>query len=118
MPLARTRAIWLLLLGPVSLVAVFFAFSGHRQPKYAFATLLAGATSDGNVSDPYFVATRMLTYQLLHAYQTRSRQHIPFLVAVLPDYDPGKRTRLRLDGATVVEVEPIDNRWATPDEDR
>lgn len=70
------------------------------------------------MSDPYFVATRMLAYQLLHAQQTRSPHDIPLLVAVLPDFSPDMRTRLELDGATVVEVKPIDYGWATPDEDR
>lgn len=90
-----------------------------QRPKHAFATLLAGTTSDGNMTEPYFIAARMLTYQLRHAKTTRgNRPDIPFLVAVLPDCHPAKRAQLERDGATIVEVQPIDPGWVVADEER
>jgi alpha-N-acetylglucosamine transferase len=81
------------------------------KSKYAFATFLAGDVShQGDVNlnhDNYFVATRILTYQILHAPETRS-DDIPFIVLVTSSVSEAKRERLRLDGAIVVEAEHVD----------
>ena len=80
------------------------------KSKYAFATFLAG---DANVQedielshDTYFVATRILAYQLLHAPETKS-DNIPFIVLVTANVTEAKRERLRKDGAIVHEAEHV-----------
>ncbi|KAF1348498.1 nucleotide-diphospho-sugar transferase, partial [Delphinella strobiligena] len=84
--------------------------------KYAFATFLAGPASedeDANIeNDHYFVATRILAYQLLHAPETRSiDESIPFVVLVTENVSEEKRSRLRKDGAVVVPAEFIRAEW-------
>jgi alpha-N-acetylglucosamine transferase len=91
--------------------------------RHAFATLFAGApnNTDANsiyTSDKYFIATRMLTYQLLHAPETRSHTCIPFLVLVTGSVPQDQRDRLALDGATVIPVETIHSDWVIPQTER
>lgn len=80
--------------------------------KYAFATLLAAdfdaRESDDWEEDRYFVATRVLAYQFLHAPDTRTTHGYPFVVMVAAEVSESKRERLRKDGAIVVEVEPFE----------
>jgi alpha-N-acetylglucosamine transferase len=91
---------------------------GKDGPKYAFATLLAGVPGQDEEEnwryDKYFIATRILTFQLLHNRGTRSRSNIPFIVGVNQNYSEAKQERLRKDGATVVEIEPIYSDWIKP----
>lgn len=86
--------------------------------KYAIATFLTGSstkdTTTGNQEaedDYYYIAARVLTYQILHAPETRSRSPIPFLVLVTPTVSHRKRKQLTSDGATVVPVEDVPLRW-------
>lgn len=83
--------------------------------KHAFATFLANDPSHQNDSaindDKYFVATRILGYQLLHAPETRSRNDTPFIVLADKAVSEVKKDRLRQDGAIVWEAEPIDPKW-------
>jgi alpha-N-acetylglucosamine transferase len=109
----RTVVTFLVLFSAITLL-LYHATRLQPPPRYAFATLLAGPASDTNMSEPYFVAARMITYQLLHARETRSSRAIPLLIAVLPDCPMEKRDRLIRDGATVVEVEPIERDWVVP----
>lgn len=84
------------------------------KAKYAFATFLAGnADLDENwENDHYFVATRILAYQLLHAPETSSRdKSIPFVVLVTENVSEEKRQRLRKDGAIVVVADYIKADW-------
>ena len=77
--------------------------------KYAFATFLTGG------DDHYFVGTRILTYQLLHAPDTRSRDRaIPFIVLVTDSVHEEDRARLRKDGAIVVVQSSIQEEWVLP----
>ncbi|KAF1343715.1 nucleotide-diphospho-sugar transferase [Delphinella strobiligena] len=65
-------------------------------------------TSDPILSnDVYFVATRMLTYQLLHQPHTATRSKIPLIVLLTSDVMPAKRARLDADGAITVEVDYV-----------
>ncbi|TKA79752.1 hypothetical protein B0A49_00566 [Cryomyces minteri] len=91
---------------------------GHKpdpEAKYAFATFLAGTTQDPSDTDwnhdHYFLATRILAYQLLHCPETRSKSNIPFVVLVTRDVPEAKRARLTKDGATVVEAEYLHEDW-------
>lgn len=88
--------------------------------RYAYATFLAGdALSVGNDTvpehDKYFVATRILAYQLLHAPETKSTHGYPFIVLVTPEVSAAKRERLSMDGATVWEAPPMDVGWVKTD---
>jgi alpha-N-acetylglucosamine transferase len=76
--------------------------------KNAFATFLD--ESDGG-EDYYFSAARILTYQLLHANATKSRNPTPFIVLVTPGVADHKREQLRADGAIVVQAETIKLPW-------
>lgn len=78
---------------------------GVPTSKYAFATYLSSLENQ----DHYFIATRILTYQLLHAPETRSA--VPFLVLVGPELSESKRVRLRRDGAIVIEVDHLSRDW-------
>jgi alpha-N-acetylglucosamine transferase len=109
--------------------------SGLSNPhSYAFATLLAGTSPHTNtshpdstipltdeekyVSDNYFTATRILTYQLLHAPETRSRSGIPFLVLLTSSVPQSQLDRLTKDGATIVPVETLRTDWIVPQASR
>lgn len=88
------------------------------ESKYAYATLMTGKSKDEEAAEIYFTAARMLTYQLLHAPETRSNfirapesKHnasIPFIIMVTKLVPEEKRSRLRKDGAIVLEIEDID----------
>ncbi|RDI85307.1 hypothetical protein Vi05172_g4697 [Venturia inaequalis] len=83
------------------------------KPKYAIATFLTGKSNpqdDGE--DNYFIAVRVLTYQLLHANETRCQDStIPFIVMVTSTVSKNNRAQLVSDGATVRIVEDIPLRW-------
>jgi alpha-N-acetylglucosamine transferase len=86
----------------------------HVRTKYAFATFLAGMAN--STDDHYFIATRILAYQLLHAPDTRSRDEaIPLIVLVTENVNEEQRARLRNDGAIIVQAEPITSDWVKTD---
>ena len=90
-----------------------------KQSPYAYVTLLAPNPKLDNEAfpdeeDEYFVATRVLAYQLLHAQDTATNSSIPFVVLVTPDVAESKVERLRKDGATVKVVEKIQQEWMKP----
>ncbi|KAL9073913.1 MAG: hypothetical protein Q9157_004559 [Trypethelium eluteriae] len=77
--------------------------------RLAYATFLTATMA--NLDDPndehdlYFIATRILAWQILHSPVTATNRSIPFLVLVTEDISESKRERLTMDGATVVPVE-------------
>jgi alpha-N-acetylglucosamine transferase len=80
--------------------------------KYAIATFLNGDDRKPSYEeDYYFIATRILTYQILHNNDTKCARDIPFLVAVTSTVSQEKRDQLTKDGAIVVPVEDIPLRW-------
>lgn len=87
------------------------------QSKYAFATFLASDSQDSQDAsmdnDEYFVATRILAYQILHAPETQSAND--FIVLVNEGVSEAKRERLRQDGAIVWQPESIDPKWIITD---
>lgn len=90
-----------------------------KQSSYAYVTLLAPnpKLDNKNVTDDedeYFVGTRVLAYQLLHAPNTRTNSSIDFVVLATPDIPKSKLDRLRKDGATVKVVEKIHEKWMKP----
>ena len=79
--------------------------------KHAFATFLAGDSihpdNAANLHDDYFVATRLLGYQIMHAPETRSNS-APFVVLATEAVHSDKIERLRRDGAIVIVVETVE----------
>ena len=115
--LSTIAMIWLLT-NSAALSRNFFSLAEPREilhsgsnSKVAVVSFLAGNTEaekeKADEDDNYFMAARLLTYQLLHAPQTRVDHSIPFIVAVTPDVTESKRARLRKDGAIVVPVETV-----------
>ena len=80
--------------------------------RFAIVTFL-GSDTARKEEDKYFIACRMLTYQLLHANTTRIRNgaRVDWVVAVTPDVARWKREQLERDGAKVVELEEVPLRW-------
>lgn len=84
--------------------------------KYAIATFLTGSPSQTTESpeaddDYYYIATRVLTYQLLHALDTRCSRSVTVLVLVSSTVSQQKQQQLTVDGATVVPVKDISLNW-------
>ncbi|KXT14477.1 hypothetical protein AC579_4813 [Pseudocercospora musae] len=92
-----------------------------QNGKYAFATFLSTRVSNESDDDPYFTATRVLAYQLLHQPETRTRRTTPLLVLAPPHVPDNKRKALRDEGVTIVPVDlltlknwcpdPSEKRW-------
>jgi alpha-N-acetylglucosamine transferase len=80
------------------------------KSKYAFATLLASDAlrpdDQDSLHDNYFIAIRLLAYQILHAPETRSKD-TPFIVLTTEGVSEAKRERLRRDCAIVLAVETV-----------
>ncbi|KAJ5372787.1 hypothetical protein N7517_004793 [Penicillium concentricum] len=97
-----------------------------RNQRIIYATYLSAPTDNKecfisefyNTSDAYFDAARILTYQLLHAPETRTRLDIPFVVFVHQNVDREKRDRLQSDGAQVIEWSDFRVDWFRPTESR
>ncbi len=53
----------------------------------------------------------LLTYQILHANETRCRKPIPFIVLVTNTVTADKQKQLVRDGAIVVQAEDVPLRW-------
>jgi alpha-N-acetylglucosamine transferase len=88
--------------------------STTKTSKFAIATFLDEDLIHAE-EDKYFVATRMLTYQLLHANKTKipesMRAEIDWLVLVPEEVDQEKRAQLEKEGATIVVVENVKLSW-------
>lgn len=101
---------------------LFDSLSTSKELKAdrVFATFLT-SSSDVELSpseDNYFIATRMLIYQMLHAHETRLRHPVPFIVFVTNAVSAEKRKRLTRDGATVIELAHLSADWVEPTESR
>jgi alpha-N-acetylglucosamine transferase len=79
----------------------------HSLGNVAYVTFLSTRNENDNYQDPYFNATRLLAYKLLHDPETKTTQGIPFLVMVTATVDQWKRDQLIEEGATVFEVDYI-----------
>lgn len=98
-----------------------------KNGRVVYATYLSaptewpehGISSFWTSIDPYFDATRILTYQILHAPDTRTKLNISFVVFVHENVEHGKRKQLQAQGAEVIELadfrmdgfRPKDRRW-------
>jgi len=118
-------ALWILTFSPcgIKLQVPGFSLSALLSPKsrspYAYVTLLASNPKFDNMTisddeDEYFVAVRVLAYQLLHAPNTGTDSSIPFVVLATPDVAQSKLERLRKDGVTVKVIEKLSESWIKP----
>ncbi|KAJ8612300.1 hypothetical protein MRB53_037510 [Persea americana] len=87
--------------------------------RYAYATILTASSSTADTpyeDDKYFIAMRMLTFQIVHDRATRSYSSIPLIVMVTPDVSQEKQQRLLRDGATVIPVDYVTEGggWVSP----
>jgi alpha-N-acetylglucosamine transferase len=95
----------------------------NAEKKYAYVTLLSGTVDapEDLAKDNYFVAVRILLWQLLHNPGTRTNHDV--IVMVTPSVTQSRRDRLEKDGATVMLVDFVrgkndgwihggDPRWA------
>jgi hypothetical protein len=93
----------------------------HTPSKHAYVIFLSDdlvPEGQTNINDDlYFVGTRILLYQLIHAPETRTKKY-DVVVVVTPSVREEKRKRMRDDGAIVTEVEPLDIGWVTAGEHR
>ncbi|KAF6767378.1 Glycosyl transferase, family 8 [Kalmanozyma brasiliensis GHG001] len=115
----RVALILALLLGGCALVVHWLLPTRPiaSSSKYAFVTLLSASPStfkhEANnataiYDDTYFIATRMLGYQLMHDPQTKTHLGAPFIVMTTPQVHPAKIERLKKDGAIVWPItEPL-----------
>jgi alpha-N-acetylglucosamine transferase len=95
----------------------------YNEKKYAYVTLLSGTVHapEDLAKDNYYVAVRILIWQLLHKPDTRTKYDV--IVMVTPSVSQHRRERLEKDGATVMLVDFVrgkhdewihggDPRWA------
>jgi len=78
----------------------------EHAPKFAYVTFLSGSVdqNDSLEDDNYFVATRILVWQLLHNPTTRTNG-IDVVVMVTPSVSESRRRRLAKDGAIIHSVD-------------
>ncbi|SPO01490.1 related to meiotically up-regulated gene 136 protein precursor [Cephalotrichum gorgonifer] len=126
---ARRRSRTLIVLAIVAIAVIYLFRGASQQPfdpnygllntldadsRFAIVTFLGSDTLQKD-EDWYFVGCRLLTYQLLHAEETRIRDRdagrIDWVVAVTPAVEAWKREQLVRDGAKVVEVEDVPLHW-------
>ncbi len=108
-----------------------FSFTGVSAPEHAdepnterlaYITLFTETAKEEEGGDYtydedwFFIAARILTYQLVHMNETRSRRSIPFIIMVTPDVSRDKQDRLTKDGAIVMPVEYVQDGqdWMNP----
>lgn len=77
----------------------------YVEERLGYVTWLGGPGNDTDAEDDYFIAARILCYQILHAPATKSPRGLPMIVMATPDVATENKQRLRDDGATVVEID-------------
>ncbi|THY54930.1 nucleotide-diphospho-sugar transferase [Aureobasidium pullulans] len=84
--------------------------SSSSGKKNAYMTLLTNTMDapEDPVQDHYFMATRILGYQLLHQPNTRTQRGYPFVVLVTADVKQDRRDLLTSDGAIVLPVQNLE----------
>lgn len=90
------------------------------QSTHAFVVFIGRDFQNSSTpdQDTYFVATRLLVYQLLHAPQTHTNSSLDVVVLATTDVAASKLARLSSDGARVLVVDRISSPWINSDEPR
>ncbi|KAI9157886.1 hypothetical protein HJFPF1_05870 [Paramyrothecium foliicola] len=95
------------------------AATSTSTDRFAYVTFLTSTVDGGSEdldADVYFIATRILVWQLLHDHDTKTSGH-DVIVLVGPDVTESRCERLRKDGATVRSVALLhghDDAWVVP----
>ena len=94
--------------------------SKPTQSSRVYATFLSTRLQNDNDYDAYFLATRVLAYQILYHPSTKTNLDIPFLVIVPPHVSEIKVKQLEKDGATVIRVENLNpsTNWTVAGDER
>lgn len=82
--------------------------------KLAIVTFLSSTLDKGDdwETDEYFLATRLLAWQLLHSPTTKiRRENLDFFVVVTPSVSQPRRDRLEKDGAKLWPVDFLYAEW-------
>ncbi|KAF2271254.1 nucleotide-diphospho-sugar transferase [Westerdykella ornata] len=90
------------------------------KERLAYVTFLSGTVDqdDDLEKDNYFIATRILIWQLLHVPETRTHR-CDVVVMVTPSVSEARRARLRQDGAIVYPVEFLEtDDWVKAEQHR
>ncbi|KAK0391526.1 hypothetical protein NLU13_1026 [Sarocladium strictum] len=96
----------------------------EEKEKFAYLTWLSSTPETDNEdfsSNEYFIACRVLIWQLLHDPKTKAAENFDVVVLAGPKVSEAHRERLRQDGAIVrvVEVPHTENDgWIVPEESR
>ncbi|KAF9885587.1 hypothetical protein FE257_012793 [Aspergillus nanangensis] len=124
---------WTSALVAFALTASWLSNHSWRHPsglvgsqKVIYATYLSNPSEYVNYTlsefhqsrDPYFDAARILTYQVLHAPETRTRLDIELVIFVHENVDQHKKDRLRRDGAHLIEWSDFSVDWVRPKDAR
>jgi len=90
------------------------------QSGRAYATFLSTRLQNDDDYDAYFLATRVLAYQLLYHPSTKTNIDVPFVVIVPPHVSESKVKQLEKDGATVIRVSNLNpsTNWTTAGDER
>ncbi|KAF1814883.1 nucleotide-diphospho-sugar transferase [Eremomyces bilateralis CBS 781.70] len=101
-------------------IPLFTAPPVRNGLKVAYASFLSTRVTNESEYDPYFTASRVLAYQLLHHPVTKTRDNIPLLILVPPHVSEHKRKILASEGAQIVPVDLLlpDTPWLSPATDR
>jgi alpha-N-acetylglucosamine transferase len=97
---------------------------GHQSPeKIAYALLMSDAAdqSEDLENDHYFVAARIVIWQLLHNPSTKTTNGADVFVMVTPGVSESRIARLKKDGVQVRPVEVVHapgDHWIVPDAPR
>jgi len=94
--------------------------SKPAQSGRVCATFLSTRLQNDDEYDAYFLATRVLAYQLLYHPSTKTNLDIPFLVIVPPHVSETKVKQLEKDGAMVIRVEDLNpsTNWTVAGDER
>lgn len=88
--------------------------SQGNEEKLAMVTYLSGTLNQEEDldKDDYFIATRILVWQLLHNPSTRNqKKNVDVVVIVTPSVTESRRKRLERDGAIVHPVDFLHTPW-------
>ncbi|KAF2014004.1 glycosyltransferase family 8 protein [Aaosphaeria arxii CBS 175.79] len=94
---------------------------GYKNERLAYVTFLSGTVDAGDdlEKDNYFVAVRILIWQLKHNPGTRTKHDV--VVMVTPTVSKSRRERLKRDGAIIYPVDFLHTKndaWIHPEQHR
>ncbi|MCJ1458587.1 hypothetical protein MMC28_008960 [Mycoblastus sanguinarius] len=81
--------------------------SGSKNAFVLFLGDYSNGEDHTDESDPYYIGTRVVLYQLLHDPVTRTNTSIPVVILATRDVAPRRIARLRKDGADVRIVDKV-----------